>query len=369
MILRGAVVLKKVVVCGDLLAGGEVRGIQRYAYEILRELVRLPRPYEIELLVPKSARIRAEDFENLKIVRYGRLSGGFLWRQICFPAYARKERAVSVDLMLALPISGCGVVCLHDCIYENMPSAFPSFKEKVKRRSYLFRAARLAKRADRLLTVSQNTKNELMAHYGLAADRVSLVPCAWQHFDRLAEDEKVFSRLGLKPDQVYFFALGSGLKHKNFEWVVQAAAQNPSYQFIVTGNNRLSDYGAEISRQKLENLTFTGYLSDQEVKALMRRARAFLHPSLYEGFGIPPLEALSVGTEIIISNASCLPEIYGDAARYIDPRDYRIDMDEILRREFNPESDVLQRYSWSKSAQALDAILTEMAAADAKCEV
>ena len=76
-------------------------------------------------------------------------------------------------------------------------------------------------------------------------------------------------------------------------------------------------------------------------------------PSLYEGFAIPPLEALSVGVPIILSNTSCLPEIYGTAAHYIDPYDYQsIDLDAILRQSVTDANTVLQKYSWQKSAAA-----------------
>jgi glycosyltransferase involved in cell wall biosynthesis len=93
----------------------------------------------------------------------------------------------------------------------------------------------------------------------------------------------------------------------------------------------------------------------------MKNCKAFLFPSIYEGFGIPPLEALSHGTKIIISNAACLPEIYGDCAYYIDPYDYEVDLEKLLKCEVKPPDECLSRYSWEKSAKILLSVINDHA--------
>ena len=82
----------------------------------------------------------------------------------------------------------------------------------------------------------------------------------------------------------------------------------------------------------------------------MQNCRAFLHPAVFEGFGIPPLEALSLGAQVAVSNASCLPELYGNTVRYFDPYDYDVDLDELMSRPVEPPQAVLQKYSWPVTA-------------------
>ena len=102
-----------------------------------------------------------------------------------------------------------------------------------------------------------------------------LVPCAWQHFKRIREDESVLERFGLisrDRGQIreYFFTLGSVLPHKNLKWIAEAAKQNPDRLFVVTGSLELSDYIGSTGLLELENVTVTGYLTDGQVKALMK---------------------------------------------------------------------------------------------------
>lgn len=107
-----------------------------------------------------------------------------------------------------------------------------------------------------------------------------------------------------------------------------------------------------------DNLFYLGYVSDSEMKSLMRNCKAFIHPAKYEGFGITPMEALSVGAPIIISREACLPEIYGKSAHYIDADDYNVNLNELLVEKVEDSERVLCNYSWEKFAHVFyDAIL------------
>jgi glycosyltransferase involved in cell wall biosynthesis len=91
------------------------------------------------------------------------------------------------------------------------------------------------------------------------------------------------------------------------------------------------------------NVIFLGYLDDEKVKALMERCRAFILPSYYEGFGLTPLEALSCGSQIIISNAASLPEIYGKTAHYIDPYSINIDLEQLLKEPVESPDKIIKK--------------------------
>ena len=169
---------------------------------------------------------------------------------------------------------------------------------------------------------------------------------------KITEDNSVLERLNLNQKK-FFFSLGSRFPHKNIKWLSSAASNNPAYTFVVSGSvpevDRI-DYEGE----HRDNMLFTGYLTDGEVKCLMRNCIAFIQPSFYEGFGIPPMEAMSVGANCIVSNRASLPEVYKNSVWYIDPYDYdNIDLDEIMSRPKASNELILNEYSWEKSAKML----------------
>ena len=157
-------------------------------------------------------------------------------------------------------------------------------------------------------------------------------------------------KLNIEKDN-YFFSLGSRLAHKNAKWIISAAAQNPSEIFVISG----SSFGQEDKEAKetsLKNVLFAGYLTDSEVKALMHNCKAFIQPSLCEGFGIPPMEAMSTGAQCIVAKAASLPEVYKNSVWYIDPLNYSdIDLYQIMQQSKENNSLILDEYSWHVSAE------------------
>ena len=115
------------------------------------------------------------------------------------------------------------------------------------------------------------------------------------------------------------------------------------------------------SPSKLSNIVFLGYVSDGEVKALMKNCAAFVFPSYYEGFGIPPLEALSTGAKIIVSDSASLPEIYGDTAAYINPYNTDCSLLELSEKTVSKEAveRVLKKYTYRNAAERLYEILVQ----------
>ena len=102
-----------------------------------------------------------------------------------------------------------------------------------------------------------------------------------------------------------------------------------------------------------------GYLSDAEVMALEMKAKAFIFPSYFEGFGLPPLEALSCGGKIIISNSSCLPEIYGNTAWYIDPDKPNVNLDELMKNPVEKPDSILERFTFMNTARKIHEAISE----------
>ena len=108
---------------------------------------------------------------------------------------------------------------------------------------------------------------------------------------------------------------------------------------------------------QLNNVILLGYLSDGEVKCMMKKCKAFVFPSYYEGFGIPPLEALSVGAKIIVAKSASLPEIYKNCAYYIDSDSTNCDLDVILEDEVENAEKILSEYTYENAAQKLYEVL------------
>ena len=96
-----------------------------------------------------------------------------------------------------------------------------------------------------------------------------------------------------------------------------------------------------------------GYISDEQIKSLMKHCKAFLFPSTFEGFGIPPLEALAVGAPVISSDTASMPEVLGDSVHYIDPYSFDCDLDALLREPAADAEKALERFSWERSAGKL----------------
>ena len=344
----------KVAFLGDTLIANKLFGIQRFAIEIIKCLDNIDLPYECEVVVPNVNDIHL-NLSRIKVVKIGAEGKkGFWWRQTDFARYCAKNEALPVDLTLGLTVFNVGVICIHDCIFEYCPEDFVGKKALLKRKIYLLRAKICIDKAKKILTVSNNSRSDISRYYGVPQENIEVIYNGWQHISRVVPDDRILDKYSLR-NTPYFFSLGSILPHKNFHWIECAAKQNPEYLFVVTGANNLRKNNNRF--ENIKNLIFTGYLSDEEIKSLMENCLAYVHPSLYEGFGIPPLEALASGAKIIISNSSCLPEIYGNAAVYFDPTKYTdINMATLLKeaQKNKNERNILGRYSWEDSSAKLN---------------
>ncbi len=356
------------------LTGKNVFGIHRYALEILRAMDGMITDEAVELAVPNytdehliTERLSFSRIEVVKIgdskkrtYKYGHVVDAICWREITFPRYAKKQNAVMLDMMLDFPRTKVDVITIHDCIMELCPPAKPSLRYKMRVLQTRFLQKRGIRNCKTLLTVSEYSKQDIKRVYNTKGKRIVVVPNAWQHFQHITEDDGIIEKLSLKKKQ-YFFSLGSRLHHKNAKWILSAAEENPQYTFVISGSS-FNHLDQEAQNNKAENVIFTGYLRDSEVKALMRHCRAFIQPSLYEGFGIPPMEAMSVGADCIVSNATALPEIYNNSVWYINPYDYdNIDLDEIMSGPKESNDLILNEYSWEKSAKIVFEVIKELA--------
>ena len=348
---------RSVVIDGRQLTGNIGGGVQRYISEILFELDKLVKPGEYEILIPKKTNIVCE-YKNIKIVNYGRLRG-LLWEQICLPFYLWKNKLYGVFPCTIVPLLyPKGIVVLHDVMIASRPELGDSFSNPLAKKLLLANYRIAARHADAVCTVSENSRKDISEIYGKDLDDIHVIGNAWQHMERVQMDDSWRKKYPQLKEGKYYFSLSANRKQKNFKWIYEMAIRNPNVIFAMAGTR---EEWQRVQEYEAPNIIHLGFVSDGEVKSLMHHCKAFLFPSFYEGFGIPPMEALSAGAKIVIANSSCLPEIYRDSAYYIDPYSYDINLEELLKNKVAPAENVLNRYSWKISACKLNEICKNIA--------
>lgn len=340
-----------------------ITGIQRYAYELCLEIDKIITQNEIELLVP--ANIEAEfeanipQYNNIEVIRYGKHCG-IKWQQIDLARYLKKNKREGIFLTNILPLM-CprGIMAIHDVSYKANPDFFTSKRDRISALWHRLNYWWAAKSKMQILTVSNFSKKELIKYYHIEENRIEVVNNAWQHIQRINTSTDTFEKYSMLKEKEYYFAMSTLAPNKNFRWIIEAAKQNPDKTFAIAGGGALKE---NEEAQQIRNLYLLGYVSDEDAKTLMKNCKAFLFPTLYEGFGIPPLEAIACGTKhIIVSDTPCMHEIYGEYATYISPKEYtHIDFDKLdcLDKVHNFET-LLDKYSWKVSAKKIVSLLID----------
>lgn len=328
-------------------------GVHRFARELMLELDKITLEREITIVVPEYAR-NIPNFKNIKIKKYGKTKGA-LWEQISFVRYLIKNNCESVNLCNTMPLLKPGIICIHDAAYKMHPEYFTTIHGKLSCiwHKIHYRLAAISKKP--ILTVSYFSKYQIIDAYKINPIRIKVIGNGWQHMKRIKLDESIIKNNNLIPGG-YYFTLGNISKNKNTKWVYEIAKRYPEDTFVISGRK------AEVSNEKyedLKNIINLGYISDSQIKALYKNCKAFIFPSIHEGFGIPPMEALSQNAKIIVSNSTCLPEIYRDSAYYIDPYDTTVDLTSLLSHKISPSKNVLDRYSWKDSAKRLYEVICD----------
>lgn len=183
--------------------------------------------------------------------------------------------------------------------------------------AYFQRRRNLAQRAARIIAVSENTKRDCIKYWGVPEDKIDVIchaPSAQQDGPRRE------NRFG-----DYLLYVGTRNRQKNFTWFVTALAtflkERPGLKLVCTGNPFSKQEQQVLKQLKIENQVVAQFFAESELSDLYRHARAFIYPSLYEGFGMPILDAFQAGCPVILTEASCFPEVGGDAALYFAPDD------------------------------------------------
>lgn len=337
-----------IVINGKFLTR-KITGVERYAYEILLELDKIASKDEIVLAVPKDVSLTM-NLSNIKMVTVGH-HNGIVWEQIELPIYIMKNKAVGVHLCNVAPLIKPDIVCIHDMNIRANPWNF----RKTFVLWYRLQFFIITHFAKHIITVSEFSKSEIRKYYSKMKVQITIVGNGWQHMKRIKEDNGIFDKLHIDKQELYYFAMSSMTPNKNLPWILRTAKIYSDKKFIVAGKIDTKVFG-KTNMENLGNVVYAGYVSDGEAKALMCHCKAFLFPSYYEGFGIPPMEALSVGANIICSDIPVLHEVYGDSAVYVDPDGEGFD-DASLLKNNEISQRILSGYSYEDSAYQLYEII------------
>lgn len=347
---------KKIIINGRFLVH-RTTGVERFAREITERLDRLVKPGKVVLAIPPEVADRdVPKYENIKTMKTGKLHN-IAWEHISLPLFALREGGIALNLCNTAPLLSPGIAAIHDVKVLARPQDFSKKFELWYR--LLFRNE--AERCSCILTVSQFSKREISKYLGVPLKRIVVIPNSSEHYEKIAFDEGALEKYGLRAGG-YYFSMSSLEPNKNFRWIAEAARQNPDKVFAAAGSLNGDVFQNGLGFSCPPNMKLLGYVSDEEAKELSRNCAAFLFPTFYEGFGIPPLEAISAGAaRIVVSDSEVMHEVYGDCANYIDPHQYEIDLsapDPFPVTCTGERRDaLLHRFTWRRSARKLYALL------------
>ena len=344
--------MKSILINGYFLCRKST-GIERYAFEITKRLDKICKPGEISIIIP-NGNVLFPDYKNIKIIRHGKIIQNILWQMFTLQWYLITHRQYTVLEFgnTALPFAP-GIVFLHDIYCELFPNDFSNFIDKIVRIYNRFQYRLISKKAIKIFTVSEHSKKEIINNFNVKNKNIDIIYSSADHMSEIIPDNSIFDDFPLLKDKSFFYSLGSLSKRKNIKWIIEYAKKNKDSLFAISGVSLPTVKIDELIQSVSENVIFLGYLEDGKIKALMNNCKAFLHSSYYEGFGLTPLEALSCGAQIIISNAACLPEIYGNTAHYINPFNTNVNLEELLSFPVDKPDDILDKYSYDKSTSKL----------------
>lgn len=322
----------------------KITGVQRYAIEVIKKLDKIMTNCNFIILTPKNRIIQNLELENIEIRNIGKFSG-HLWEQISLPFYMliHDRKAKLLNMCNLAPILYPGYVVLHDIAFKTHPEHL----DKKFSLWYKFVTRVNIKRYRHIFTVSNFSKNEIIKNYNIEPKKITVTYNSAEHLKQIKPDESILERLMLY-NKNFCFSLGSKSPHKNHKFIIECAKLNPNIIFVVSGNSNSKIFKNENENEHIDNLIYTGYISDNELVALYKNCMAFIFPSLYEGFGIPPLEAMEAGCKcVILSDIPVLKEIYNENAIYVDLNENGINLEKVLKQYNQKETKKLnEKYQW-----------------------
>ncbi len=358
------------------------KGLGRYTQEIVDNVIALDKESEYVIFLSK------ENFEEFKPSgKVKKVLTPLRWytfaEQILMPFYIWRERLNLVHFThfnVSIFCSVKFVVTIHDLILTKYPTKrSPRQLYWLKSLGYRMVIWLAVWRAKKILTASQYSKNDLIGRFKIKPEKILVVNYGAANLTRSHDSQfvkKLDNRKTLLSYNIvgnFILYVGNAYPHKNLETLVAVFSEfykkYPDFRLVLVG---CEDYFYRYLKQKAKEMDlwrekdmaspviFAGYVPDAELEVLYRQAFFYIFPSLYEGFGLPPLEAMTKGCPVVSSDKSCLPEILGNAALYFNPEDKndmlvkmeKITGDKNLREDLIKKGyEQSKKYNWRECAE------------------
>ncbi len=261
------------------------------------------------------------------------------------------------------------LVTIHDLILTKFPttraSTLSPFFYKIKNLAYKIVIWIAIKRAKSIIAVSKFTRNDIIRQFNARKDKVKLIYEGVSDFKNLEKEnsKNILNKYNIK--KPFLLYVGNAYPHKNLERLIKAflilKKDFINLSLVLVGKE---DYFYKRLKNFLDykkyNILFPGFVADDELGVFFQEAECYVFPSLYEGFGLPPLEAMAFSCPVVSSNRSCLPEILGDAAVYFNPEKEqdivnkikKVIKDDVLKKQMIAKgSQQIKKYSWQKAVE------------------
>jgi glycosyltransferase involved in cell wall biosynthesis len=353
-------------------------GVQRAAYNLVKTLVEVDRDNDYFIFTGNEQVGAAEwNYPNVTVIGDHLIPSesikNHVWEQVWLPRLTKQH---NIDILHSpaniapLFYRGKSIINIHDlCFVVN-----PQWYSFAFRTLYNIVIPQLARRATKVITNSNNSKNDLLQYFKLAAEKVSLVYWAVDDVFSLPPSEQ--DPVDAAKDQDYILYVGSLEPRKNINVLIEAYEKLrhdfPAIKtklILIGGESPLFASVQLKAREFRDDVVFKGFVSDVELGDFYRKAKLVAYPSLYEGFGLPPLEAMASGVPVVTSSTSSIPEVVGRAAILVDPRDrdqltkamHRVLTDSSLRESMvKAGSQQVLRFNWYRVARSVLAVYHEV---------
>jgi glycosyltransferase involved in cell wall biosynthesis len=357
--------MKVAINCRNLTAP-KLEGFGNYTFEIVSRWIESHPEVEFLLIYDRKPQHFLPRLQNVKecvippATRHPILY--FIWFEFQLTRLLRREKVdlfFSPDGYSSLGSKVKKVITIHDLNFEHNPKDLPFVVRNYLRCFF----PKFARKADHILTVSAYSKNDIVKAYAIDPSKISVVYNAPNPiYAPVSESEKQAVRIEYTKGKPFFLFVGSLHPRKNVQRLLEAFSMldNPPADLVIVGKKMWKNTDIQLPEKNQAQVHFVGYLDKEKLAKVMGSALALTYVPYFEGFGIPMVEAMACGTPLIAANATCLPEIAGDAALYCDPfsiKDIHAAMEQLLNdgelRETLKQKGLerVKNFSWDKAAK------------------
>ncbi len=364
----------KIAIDGRALTVKKPAGKEKFVINILKELFRIDKSHHYILYLNQNFDKELPPNFSQKIIKAPNIFWHFF---VVFDLIFERPDLFFAPVSYIIPVLNFfsrNIIVIHDlCVFLSIKTGV-NLKTKIIEKMFLKPALR---NSQKIVTVSNSTKQDVIRYFKISSQKISVIYHGSPQGTQLASNpEKILTKYNLPNNFILF--IGTLEPRKNLVRLIEAyhllnqKSKIKNQKLVIVGKKGwfYQEIFNKVKELKLENeIIFTGYVPDEDLPYLYKAATCFVYPSLYEGFGLPPLEAMACGCPVITSNLSSLPEVVGEAAILVNP--YNIDeitaalekilTDESLRQNLKERGfKQAQKFSWQKTALKILKILNEV---------